>query len=51
MKEALSKEIGIEIKELNLVIKKLDKWPFFALYENNSKCYIEKNYEKDEKAI
>lgn len=45
IKEALSKESNAQIKELDLCIHKLDKWPFFVLYENNSKCYIEKNYD------
>lgn len=45
MKEIFSKEIGAELKELDLCIHKLNRWSFFALYENNSKCYIEKNYQ------
>lgn len=45
MKEALINETGIKIVDLDLQIHKLNKWPFFALYESNSKCYIEKNYQ------
>lgn len=44
MRKALSEEAGFEIPELDVQIHRLDKWPFFAVFENNSKCYIEKNH-------
>lgn len=44
MKKSLSEEVGYVVEELDVVIHRLDKWPFFAVFENNSKCYIEKSY-------
>jgi len=44
MKKSLSKEVGFKINDLDICIHKIDKWPFFAVHENNSKIYIEKTY-------
>lgn len=46
VRQSLSKEVGVEIPELDLQIQRVEKWPFFAVYENNSKCYIEKRYDQ-----
>jgi hypothetical protein len=45
MKLALSQKSGIQIKELDISIHRLDKWPYFRVYERNSKLYIDKTYE------
>lgn len=44
MKTALTLESGIEIKALDICIHRCDGWPYFRVYEKNSKLYIDKNY-------
>jgi hypothetical protein len=46
MKKALSEKAGFEIKELDLRINRQATWPYFYVYEKNSDCTIERNYEQ-----
>jgi hypothetical protein len=44
IKEALSEEVGFGISELDICLHRLEQWPYFAFYENQSQRYLEKNY-------
>jgi hypothetical protein len=48
IKKKLSEKTGIEIVKLDLSIRQLSSWPYFALFEKNSKQYIEKDKLIDE---
>ncbi len=48
MKKALSIHVGYEINELDVHIHMQDTWPFFYVYEKNSDCTIQKNYDTSE---
>lgn len=41
----LKEDLGVKDgNKLDLCIHRVKEWPFFAVYEKNSKCYIEKKY-------
>ena len=44
IKNDLSEEIGFLINDLELCLHLSDQWPFFSVYEMNSKIYISKKY-------
>ncbi len=44
MRAVLSDKSGFEIKELDVCLHRFEDWPYFRVYEKNSKHYIDKTY-------
>ncbi|HEY0743052.1 MAG TPA: hypothetical protein VGD40_16405 [Chryseosolibacter sp.] len=48
IKKDLSSEVGFVINQLDVEIRKLTEWPYFAFYEKTSNCYIQKDYSRSQ---